>query len=167
MKLTRCQTNAYFPRLTPGFSLLTSRFSQLAPAALADTKGWITAIATAGAVFGCLGSKSSLSVSPCEIEEADGRLIASTVVLIIDKIGRLNALRVATVFYGAGVLGQALSNGNLSAFYASRFIGGLGIGATTVCSPMYLAEVAPQSIRGMIIMIYAACQQLGVVFGFW
>ncbi|ORY90078.1 sugar transporter [Leucosporidium creatinivorum] len=116
----------------------------LSPAALADAKGWITAIATAGAVFGCL-----------------------SVVLIVDRIGRLNALRVATVFYGAGVLGQALSNGNLSALYASRFIGGFGIGGTTVVSPMFLAEIAPQSVRGMIIMMYAACQQLGVVFGFW
>lgn len=36
-----------------------------------------------------------------------------------------------------------------------------------VVAPMYLAEIAPQSVRGMIIMMYAACQQLGVVFGFW
>ncbi|GAA5899583.1 hypothetical protein JCM6882_001156 [Rhodosporidiobolus microsporus] len=116
----------------------------LSASALASKKGWITAIATAGATFGCL-----------------------LVVAIVDRLGRLNALRVATLFYAAGIIGQALSNGNLSALYASRFIGGMGIGGTTVISPMYLAEVAPQSIRGMIIMMYAACQQLGVVFGFW
>ncbi|GAA6019814.1 hypothetical protein JCM10207_003707 [Rhodosporidiobolus poonsookiae] len=118
--------------------------SKLSPAALADAKGWVTAIATAGAVFGCL-----------------------SIVFIVDRIGRLNALRVATAFYAAGILGQALSNGSLSGMYASRFFGGFGIGGTTVVSPMWLAEVAPQSVRGMIIMMYAACQQLGVVFGFW
>ncbi|POY70395.1 hypothetical protein BMF94_6676 [Rhodotorula taiwanensis] len=118
--------------------------SKLSATALADAKGWITAIATAGAVFGCLA-----------------------IVGIVDKVGRLNALRVASLFYLAGILGQSFSNGNLSGLYASRFIGGFGIGGTTVVSPMYLAEIAPQSVRGMAIMMYAACQQLGVVFGFW
>ncbi|GAA6031819.1 hypothetical protein JCM8097_002006 [Rhodosporidiobolus ruineniae] len=118
--------------------------SQLTASELASAKGWITAIATAGATFGCL-----------------------FIVAIINRLGRLNALRIATCFYAAGIIGQAVSNGNLSGFYASRFIGGLGIGGTTVVAPMYLAEVAPQSIRGMLIMMYAACQQLGVVFGFW
>ncbi|GAA5843239.1 hypothetical protein JCM11251_002257 [Rhodosporidiobolus azoricus] len=116
----------------------------LSASALATKKGWITAIATAGATFGCL-----------------------LVVSIVDRLGRLNALRIASAFYAAGIIGQAVSNGNLSALYASRFIGGMGIGGTTVISPMFLAEIAPQSIRGMMIMMYAACQQLGVVFGFW
>ncbi|GAA5868646.1 hypothetical protein JCM3774_003611 [Rhodotorula dairenensis] len=118
--------------------------NKMSASSLADTKGWITAIATAGAVFGCLA-----------------------VVSIVDRIGRLNALRVASMFYLAGIIGQACSGGNLSGLYASRFIGGFGIGGTTVVSPMYLAEIAPQSVRGMLIMMYAACQQLGVVFGFW
>jgi MFS family permease len=116
----------------------------MSASSLADTKGWITAIATAGAVFGCLA-----------------------VVSIVDRVGRLNALRVASIFYLAGILGQAFSGGNLGGLYASRFIGGFGIGGTTVVSPMYLAEIAPQSVRGMLIMMYAACQQLGVVLGFW
>ncbi|GJN90869.1 hypothetical protein Rhopal_003883-T1 [Rhodotorula paludigena] len=155
--IARIVVNKHFQQL---FGLST-----LSASALADAKGWITAIATAGAVFGCLG-----------------------VVFITDRIGRLNALRVSSVFYLAGILGQACSNGNLAGMYASRFIGGCGIGGTTffndgscammlfqsrflnnslIPSPQYLAEIAPQSVRGMIIMMYAACQQLGVVFGFW
>ncbi|GAA5852279.1 hypothetical protein JCM8547_006723 [Rhodosporidiobolus lusitaniae] len=116
----------------------------LSASELALKKGWITAIATAGATFGCL-----------------------FIVGLVDRVGRLNALRISTCFYAAGIIGQALSNGNLDALFASRFLGGMGIGGTTVISPMYLAEVAPQSVRGMLIMMYAACQQLGVVFGFW
>lgn len=50
---------------------------------------------------------------------------------------------IATVIYMAGILGQGLNGGNLSAMYASRFIAGIGIGATTVIPPMYITEVSP------------------------
>lgn len=84
----------------------------------ANTKAWIVAIATAGAVFGCLACVS-----------------------LADKIGRRLALQIFTLVYIAGVLGQAFSNGNLSGLYASRFISGIGIGVTTVLPPIYLSEV--------------------------
>ncbi|KAF7541310.1 hypothetical protein G7054_g676 [Neopestalotiopsis clavispora] len=110
----------------------------------ANTKGWIVAIATAGAFFGCLACIS-----------------------LADKIGRRLALQLFTLVYIAGVLGQTFSNGNLSGLYASRFIAGVGIGVTTVLPPIYLSEIAPRSIRGLITLQYTACQQLGVVLGFF
>lgn len=85
----------------------------------ANTKGWIVAIATAGAFFGCLACIS-----------------------LADKIGRRLALQLFTLVYIAGVLGQTFSNGNLSGLYASRFIAGGGIGVTTVLPPIYLSEVS-------------------------
>lgn len=60
---------------------------------------------------------------------------------ITDRFGRRWALTLATIIYIAGVLGQGLNGGNLSGLYASRFISGIGIGATTVIPPMYIAEV--------------------------
>jgi hypothetical protein len=42
----------------------------------------------------------------------------------------------------AGVLGQGLNGGSLPGLYASRFVSGIGIGATTVIPPMYIAEVS-------------------------
>ncbi|KAJ5812476.1 hypothetical protein N7474_008777 [Penicillium riverlandense] len=110
----------------------------------ANTKGWLVSIATAGAVFGCLGCLP-----------------------ITDRFGRRWALLIATVIYIAGILGQGLNGGNLSGMYASRFIAGIGIGATTVIPPIYIAEIAPKAIRGLLTLQYAACQQLGVVFGFF
>ncbi|KAJ5127034.1 hypothetical protein N7448_007813 [Penicillium atrosanguineum] len=109
-----------------------------------NTKGWLVSIATAGAVFGCLGCLP-----------------------ITDRFGRRWALLIATVIYIAGVLGQGLNGGNLSGMYASRFITGIGIGATTVIPPIYITEIAPKAIRGLLTLQYAACQQLGVVFGFF
>ncbi|OAL51469.1 general substrate transporter [Pyrenochaeta sp. DS3sAY3a] len=110
----------------------------------ANTKGWIVAIATAGAVFGCLAC-----------------------VNLVQRWGRKFTMLVFTVIYIAGIFGQTFSNGNLSALYASRFISGIGIGTTTVLPSIYLTEIAPRSIRGLLTLQYACCQQLGVVFGFF
>ncbi|KAL4876985.1 hypothetical protein BJY04DRAFT_231142 [Aspergillus karnatakaensis] len=110
----------------------------------AGTKGWIVSIATAGAVFGCLGS---LPIS--------------------DRLGRRWTLRLGTIVYIAGVLGQGLCDGNLGGLYASRIITGMGIGVTTIVPPVYISEIAPKAIRGLLTLQYAACQQLGVVLGFF
>ncbi|KAL8343308.1 hypothetical protein RB598_004581 [Gaeumannomyces tritici] len=110
----------------------------------ANTKGWMVAIATAGAVFGCLAC-----------------------VWLTQRFGRTRTFQFFTLVYIAGVLGQAFSNGNLAALYATRVISGIGIGATTVLPSVYITEIAPQSIRGLLTLQYTCCQQLGVVFGFF
>ncbi|KAH7031697.1 general substrate transporter [Microdochium trichocladiopsis] len=110
----------------------------------ANTKGWIVAIATAGAVFGCLGC-----------------------VWLTQRLGRTYTFQLFTIIYIAGVLGQTFSDGNLGALYATRVIAGLGIGATTVLPSVYIAEISPQPIRGLLTLQYTCCQQLGVVFGFF
>ncbi|KAL4812525.1 hypothetical protein BDW67DRAFT_193607 [Aspergillus spinulosporus] len=110
----------------------------------AGTKGWIVSIATAGAVFGCLGSLP-----------------------INDQVGRRWTLRLGTLVYIAGVLGQGLSGGSLAGLYASRDISGMGIGVTTIVPPVFISEISPKAIRGLLTLQYAACQQLGVVLGFF
>lgn len=50
-------------------------------------------------------------------------------------------MRLSTLVYISGVLGQGLCNGNLSGLYASRLIAGLGVGGLTVTPPMYISEV--------------------------
>ncbi|OJZ81553.1 hypothetical protein ASPFODRAFT_64967 [Aspergillus luchuensis CBS 106.47] len=110
----------------------------------ANTKGWIVSITTAGAVFGCLGCPR-----------------------INDRFGRRWTFRLSTLIYIAGILGQGLCNGNLSGLYASRFIAGLGLGVLTIVPPIYISEIAPKTIRGLLTLQHAACQQLGVVFGFF
>lgn len=84
-----------------------------------DTKGWIVAIATAGAVFGCLGS-----------------------IKITARLGRKWTMQIFTLVYIAGVMGQAFCNGSLPGLYVSRVISGIGIGVTTVLPSVYLSEVS-------------------------
>jgi sugar porter (SP) family MFS transporter len=49
----------------------------------------------------------------------------------------------------------------VSTFIAARFIGGLGIGASTVAAPLYISEIAPPAYRGRL----AGMFQFNIVFG--
>ena len=46
-------------------------------------------------------------------------------------------------------------------FIAARFIGGLGIGISTVAAPLYISEIAPPAYRGRL----AGMFQFNIVFG--
>lgn len=53
------------------------------------------------------------------------------------------------------------NNGSLGAVYAGRFVAGLGIGQTVVVAPVYLAEIAPASIRGLCTCMFTGFVYLG------
>ena len=77
-----------------------------------------------------------------------------------DRWGRRNSLRVLAVFYLISALGCAFAWGWYP-LVASRFVGGLGIGGSSVLGPMYIAEVAPAKWRGRLVGIF----QFNIVFG--
>jgi sugar porter (SP) family MFS transporter len=77
-----------------------------------------------------------------------------------DKFGRRDSLRVMAVLYFVSSLGCAFA-WNWSALVFFRFIGGLGIGGSSVLGPMYIAEVAPAKWRGRLVGLF----QFNIVFG--
>ena len=77
-----------------------------------------------------------------------------------DKFGRRDSLRVMAVLYLVSALGCAFA-GNWSELVLFRFIGGLGIGGSSVLGPMYIAEVAPAKWRGRLVGLF----QFNIVFG--
>ena len=77
-----------------------------------------------------------------------------------DKFGRRDSLRAMAVLYLVSALGCAFA-WNWSALVLFRFIGGLGIGGSSVLGPMYIAEVAPAKWRGRLVGLF----QFNVVFG--
>src|SRR5947199_9015686 len=77
-----------------------------------------------------------------------------------DKIGRRDSLRAMAVLYVISSLGCALA-WNWFALVLFRFIGGLGIGGSSVLGPMYIAEVAPARWRGRLVGFF----QFNVVAG--
>ena len=77
-----------------------------------------------------------------------------------ERFGRRNTLRVMAILYFISALGCAAA-WNWSALVAFRFIGGLGIGGSSVLGPMYIAEIAPARLRGRLVGVF----QFNVVFG--
>lgn len=77
-----------------------------------------------------------------------------------DAIGRRDSLRVMAVLYLVSALGCALA-WNWPALVFFRFIGGLGIGGSSVLGPMYIAEIAPPEWRGRMVGVF----QFNVVVG--
>ncbi len=77
-----------------------------------------------------------------------------------DRWGRKPTLLAIAVLYVISALGCAFA-GNVWIFSLSRFLGGLGIGVSTVAAPLYISEIAPASHRGRL----AAMFQFNIVFG--
>ena len=77
-----------------------------------------------------------------------------------DRYGRRGSLRIVAVLYTVSALGCAFAFDWYS-FVAARFIGGLGIGASSVLGPMYIAEIAPPKLRGRLVGFF----QFNIVFG--
>jgi len=64
------------------------------------------------------------------------------------------------ILYSISAIGSALSLDAIT-FGVFRFIGGLGIGASTIAAPAYISEIAPAHHRGRLVGFY----QLMLVFG--
>lgn len=77
-----------------------------------------------------------------------------------DRFGRKATLLWIGVLYLVSALGCGLAS-NVNIFIAARFIGGLGIGISTVAAPLYISEIAPAAHRGRL----AGMFQFNIVFG--
>src|SRR6476661_10699036 len=77
-----------------------------------------------------------------------------------ERFGRRDSLRVMAVLYLISSLGCAFA-WSWSALVFFRFIGGLGIGGSSVLGPMYIAEIAPAKWRGRLVGFF----QFNVVAG--
>src|SRR5580700_9636394 len=75
-----------------------------------------------------------------------------------DRLGRRDSLRLMAVLYVVSALGCAIA-WNWPALIIFRFIGGLGIGGSSVLGPMYIAEIAPAKWRGRLVGFF----QLNIV----
>jgi sugar porter (SP) family MFS transporter len=77
-----------------------------------------------------------------------------------DKFGRKNTLIWIGVFYFVSAVGSTFADGPwVFAFF--RFLGGLGVGASTIAAPAYVSEIAPPKDRGKLVALY----QFNIVFG--
>jgi len=77
-----------------------------------------------------------------------------------DKFGRKKTLFWIGILFLISALGSALAPGQYS-FSFFRFIGGVGVGASSVVAPMYIAEISNSENRGKLVALY----QFNIVFG--
>ncbi|WFO15923.1 sugar porter family MFS transporter [Cellulophaga baltica 4] len=77
-----------------------------------------------------------------------------------NKYGRKNTLIAIGVLFAVSAIGSALSN-DPYVFALFRFIGGIGVGASTIAAPAYISEIAPAKDRGRLVALY----QFNIVFG--
>ncbi|KAF4760960.1 hypothetical protein N7455_001861 [Penicillium solitum] len=87
--------------------------------------------------------------------------------LVCDRIGRIWATRQLCVVWIVGMAIFMGNSGSLGAVYAGRFIAGLGVGQTVVVAPVYLAEIAPASIRGLCTCVFTGFVYLGIVLAYF
>lgn len=77
-----------------------------------------------------------------------------------DRWGRKNVLIATAVLFTISAIGSAIPS-DLTTFILARFIGGVGVGAASMLSPLYIAEIAPSDKRGRLVTLY----QLAIVIG--
>jgi sugar porter (SP) family MFS transporter len=100
-------------------------------------KGWTVAIALIGTVVGSFGAG-----------------------VVGARLGGRETLRLTAILYLVSAIGSALA-WSWPSLMVFRFIGGLGIGASSVLGPVYIAELSPAKWRGRLVGAF----QFNVVFG--
>jgi sugar porter (SP) family MFS transporter len=80
--------------------------------------------------------------------------------VLTDKYGRKRILIIVALFFALSCALTSLATSS-ALFITARLFGGLAVGAASVLSPMYVAEVAPAKSRGMLVAVY----QLAIVLG--
>lgn len=91
--------------------------------------------------------------------------LTSTLAMLVsgplsDRIGRRTVLRYAAILYAISAIGSAIAP-TFSFLVIARMIGGLGVGASLILAPMYIAELAPPQLRGRLVSF----NQLNIVVG--
>ncbi|MFY9790326.1 MAG: sugar porter family MFS transporter [Candidatus Sulfotelmatobacter sp.] len=99
--------------------------------------GWAAGCALVGCIAGCAAAGT-----------------------VADYLGKKKGLALCAVCFALSSVGMMFAS-SLHQFVFWRLIGGVGIGAASVISPNYIAEIAPTRVRGRCVTLY----QLGIVVG--
>ncbi len=82
-----------------------------------------------------------------------------------EKFGRKKVLQAIGLLYLASSLVTALTN-SWEIFFVFRFLGGIGIGASSVVGPMYISEISPAHNRGRLVALFQFNIVSGILIAF-
>ena len=83
-----------------------------------------------------------------------------------DAFGRRRVLFAIALLYFVSAIGSALA-WSWTSFLVFRFLGGLGVGGTSVVSPMYIAEISPAPLRGRLVAVTQFNIVLGILLAYF
>lgn len=100
-------------------------------------------------------------VGALNLVAAFGALVAGKTA---DRLGRKPTIAVAcAVFiFGAGMMSASHS---FLPLLIGRIVTGVGVGCAMVIAPVYITELAPPDVRGMLVSLTDICINLGIVLG--
>ncbi|HEY4325586.1 MAG TPA: sugar porter family MFS transporter [Mucilaginibacter sp.] len=82
-----------------------------------------------------------------------------------DHFGRKNTLYFIAAAYLLTSLGTSLAD-NWYVFLVFRFLGGLGVGASSVTAPIYISEISPADRRGRLVGLFQFNIVLGILISY-
>ncbi len=107
--------------------------------------------------FGLTKLELGWAVSSLTLSATLAMLVAGP---LSDRVGRRKVLIFSAILYTMSAVGSAFAPTFLFLVIA-RMVGGIGVGASLIIAPMYIAEISPQEIRGRMVSF----NQLNIVVG--
>lgn len=92
-----------------------------------------------------------------------GALVAGK---ISDRLGRRRTLLSVAILFAGTSLMTALA-GNFTLFVIARILGGLAVGASSILSPLYIAEISPPADRGRLVTFNQLAITLGILVSYF
>lgn len=141
---------------------------------------WAITASLAGFLFGfdtavISGAEQAIQhlwqLSPTAHGLAMGAALYGTVIgalggaLPTDRYGRKATLFAVGALFFISSLWSALATDVIS-FMVARFIGGLGVGISTVAAPLYISEISPPAQRGRLAGLFQFNLVLGILIAF-
>jgi sugar porter (SP) family MFS transporter len=142
---------------------------------------WAITVALGGFLFGfdtavISGAEKAIQAEFGLSELAIGQIVAmalyGTVIGAIfggvpaDRFGRKATLIAIAILYLVSAAGSALAADPLQ-LNIFRFLGGLGVGASSVVAPLYITEVAPARVRGQLVAAFQLNLVVGILFAYF
>ncbi|KAK9860813.1 hypothetical protein MYU51_006105 [Penicillium brevicompactum] len=118
------------------------------------------------------GDLSDATVSNYEGWVVSSMLLGQTVGVLIagplgERRGRKSVIMLSAILYTIGAILMAANFGSLAELLVGRIFSGLGSGAGMVVGPIYISEIAPTEMRGMMTTFYNINIMAGVAGSYW